>query len=68
MSIDKSDKRNSQKPQPKKEGIRNKVGTIIEKAGHKLAEAGAPGLGQKVHDLGDKIEKTHSNPNHSHKV
>lgn len=46
----------------------NKVGDLVEKVGHKISEAGAPGLGQKIHDLGDKLEKSHKNPSHPHKV
>jgi hypothetical protein len=41
---------------------------LVERAGHKISEAGATGLGQKIHDLGDKLEKSHKNPNHPHKV
>ncbi len=52
----------------KKEGLKDKVGDLIEKAGHKIAEAGAPGLGQKIHDMGDSIEKNHKNPAHPHKA
>lgn len=52
----------------KKEKLSDKVGGMIEKAGHKISEAGAPGLGQKIHDLGDKMEKDHSEPSHPHKV
>ncbi|HVJ65814.1 MAG TPA: hypothetical protein VM901_11200 [Bdellovibrionota bacterium] len=52
----------------KKTSLRDRIGGAVEKAGHKIAEKGAPKLGQKVHDLGDKIEKSHSNPNHPHKV
>ncbi len=51
-----------------KESLRDRLGDVIEKAGHKISEAGAPGLGQKVHDLGDKLEKKHDNPNHPHEV
>ncbi len=51
-----------------KESLGDKAGSLIEKAGHKISEAGAPGIGQKVHDLGDKLEKTHSEPSHPHKV
>lgn len=49
-----------------KEGFRDKVGEAVEKLGHKVANAGMPSTGQKIHDLGDKIEKTHRNPNHPH--
>lgn len=52
----------------KKEGFMDKVGDAIEKVGHKISEAGAPKIGQKIHDLGDKLEKKHDDPNHPHKV
>lgn len=51
-----------------KSTLRDKAGDILEKAGHKISDAGMPGLGQKIHDLGDKIEKSHRNPDHPHKV
>lgn len=51
-----------------RESLRDKAGDLIEKAGHKISEAGAPNLGQKIHDLGDKIEKDHKNPSHPHKA
>lgn len=57
---------NNQKTQ--KEGLRDRLGDLVEKVGHKISEAGAPGLGQKIHDLGDKLEKDHQNPAHPHKV
>lgn len=50
------------------ESFRDKVADTIEKAGHKISNSGAPKVGQKIHDLGDKIEKSHSNPDHPHKV
>lgn len=50
-----------------KKSFADKAGDVIEKVGHKISEAGAPGLGQKIHDLGDKVEKHHSNPAHPHK-
>ena len=52
----------------KAEGLADRVGGVLEKVGHKIAEAGAPGLGQKVHDLGDKLETEHKNPEHPHTV
>lgn len=52
----------------KKKGMMDKVGDAIEKVGHKISDAGAPKIGQKIHDLGDKIENTHKNPNHPHKA
>lgn len=50
------------------ESLREKAGNALEKAGHKISDAGAPKVGQKIHDLGDKLEKTHRNPDHPHKV
>ncbi len=49
-------------------GIKNKLGEAVEKIGHIVSNAGAPGLGQKIHDLGDKLETKHSNPSHPHKA
>jgi hypothetical protein len=51
-----------------KKNFRDRVGDVVEKAGHKLSNAGMPAVGQKVHDLGDKIEKNHKNPAHPHKA
>lgn len=51
-----------------RENLRDQAGDLIEKAGHKLSENGAPKLGQKIHDMGDKLEKKHDNPSHPHKV
>lgn len=51
-----------------KESLRDKLGGVIEKVGHKISEAGAPGLGQAIHDLGDKLEESHKNPSHPHDV
>ncbi|MNL09456.1 hypothetical protein D3C87_1302160 [compost metagenome] len=50
------------------ESFRDKAGNALEKAGQKISNAGAPKLGQKIHDLGDKLEKTHRNPDHPRKV
>lgn len=50
------------------ESFRDKAGDLIEKAGHKISDAGAPGLGQKIHDIGDSLEDKHKNPNHPHKT
>lgn len=52
----------------KKGGLRDKIGGVLEKVGHKISDAGAPSVGQKIHDLGDKLEEHHSNPSHPHKV
>lgn len=51
-----------------KSGIVNKIGEAVEKIGHIVSDAGAPGLGQKIHDLGDKLETKHTNPSHPHKA
>lgn len=51
-----------------KESLRDKAGDLIEKAGHKISDAGAPIIGQKIHNLGDKLEKKHKNSSHPHKV
>ncbi len=47
-----------------KESIRDKVGGAVEKLGDKVSGAGATKLGQKIHNLGDKIERQHKNPQH----
>ncbi len=63
--------KNSQKPDnmdKKKEGLTDKAGELLEKAGRKISDAGAPKIGQKIHDLGDKMEKTHTNPRHPGKA
>ena len=52
----------------KDETLTEKAGNALEKVGHKISNAGAPKVGQKIHDMGDKLEKSHSNPNHPHKV
>jgi ElaB/YqjD/DUF883 family membrane-anchored ribosome-binding protein len=52
----------------KEKSLKNKAGDLLEKVGHKISEAGAPSIGQKIHDLGDSIEKDHKNPSHPHKV
>lgn len=52
----------------KKESFRDKAGDALEKAGHKISDAGMPKVGQKIHDLGDKLEKDHKSPSHPHKV
>lgn len=46
----------------------DRVGGAIEKTGEKIAKAGAPKLGQKVYNAGDKLETHHANPNHPRKV
>lgn len=51
-----------------KESLKNKAGEAIEKVGHKIAEAGMPKVGQKIHDIGDSMEDQHDNKSHPHKV
>ncbi len=51
-----------------KRGFRDRVGDAVEKIGHKISDAGATKVGQKIHNLGDKIEKEHRNPDHPHKT
>ena len=67
-SKDFSDSFGSERAGEKKEGFMDKVGDMVEGLGHKVSEAGAPGLGQKIHDLGDKLEEKHDNPSHPHDV
>lgn len=59
---------NSKNRNKSSESFSEKAGNALEKAGHKISNAGAPKIGQKIHDLGDKLEKNHKNPNHPHKV
>ena len=76
MNNDKSDTMNRTankmavdgKVSEKKPSLRDKVGSTIERVGHKISNAGAPAVGQKIHDLGDKIEESHKSPNHPHNV
>jgi len=49
-----------EKPLNTKKGFTDKLGEVVEKAGDRIADAGAPGLGKKIHDAGDRLEKTHS--------
>jgi hypothetical protein len=58
MTDDKADKKN----------WKDRVGGAVEKVGHKISDAGATKIGQKIHDLGDKIEETHDNVTHPHDV
>ncbi|UOF00197.1 hypothetical protein ACES2L_01070 [Bdellovibrio bacteriovorus] len=59
---------NPNQPLPRKSSFADKVGNALEKLGHKLSDMGAGKLGQKIHDAGDKMEKSHDNPDHPHKV
>ncbi|KYG62908.1 hypothetical protein [Bdellovibrio bacteriovorus] len=56
------------KPGSKRDSFADKVGESLEKAGRKISDMGAPKVGQKIHDAGDKMEKTHQNPQHPGKV
>lgn len=47
---------------------RNSAGDALEKIGHKISDVGLPSVGQKIHDLGDKLEENHANKSHPHKV
>jgi hypothetical protein len=65
----KQDPKNDTLGKPKAEkSWRDSAGEAIEKVGHKISDAGAPKIGQKIHDLGDKLEDSHANPSHPHKV
>jgi hypothetical protein len=45
----------------KKGGFMDKAGEALEHVGKKISDMGAPSVGKAVHDLGDKVEKTHDN-------
>jgi len=62
------DNKQAVNPADKKESLKDKAGNFIEKVGHKVSDAGAPKVGQKIHDLGDKLEEKHDNPAHPHKA
>lgn len=51
-----------------KKSFRDRAGDLLEKVGEKISKAGAPKLGQKIHDAGDRLEKTHQDPRHPEKV
>lgn len=51
-----------------KTSVSDKIGDAVEGLGHKISDMGLPSVGQKIHDLGDKMEKTHDDPNHPHDV
>lgn len=55
-------------PNSKKTSLTDKIGEGLEKVGHKISDMGMPSVGQKIHDVGDKLEKTHDDPNHPHDV
>lgn len=68
MPTNKQNQKSNAQTGANKSGIVNKIGDAVEKLGHIVSEAGAPGLGQKIHDLGDKLESKHTNPRHPHKA
>jgi len=45
--------------------LQDKFGEAVEKAGDRIADAGMPNLGKKIHDAGDRLEKTHDKVNNS---
>ncbi len=47
---------------------RDTAGDALEKIGQKISDVGAPTVGQKVHDLGDKLEDSHKDSTHPNKV
>ena len=51
-----------------KETLKDKVGGALEKAGKSISDMGAEKIGQKIHDMGDKLEDSHKNPNHPRQV
>lgn len=52
----------------KKSSLTDKIGDAVEGIGHKVSDMGMPSVGQKIHDLGDRMEKNHDDPNHPHDV
>ena len=54
-----------EKPLNQKKGLQDKFGEAVEKAGDRIADAGMPNLGKKIHDAGDRLEKTHDKVNNS---
>jgi hypothetical protein len=68
IATEQNDAKVSSESSSGKETLMDKVGDVLEKVGHKVSEAGAPSIGQKIHDLGDKVEQHHDNKNHPHDV
>ena len=52
----------------KERTLADKIGDAVEGIGHKVSDMGMPSMGQKIHDLGDKLEKNHDDPGHPHDV
>ena len=67
-NMDNINRPNTQSTIDKKSSVMDKVGGAIEKAGHKISDLGATKVGQAIHDLGDKLETDHKDPNHPHDV
>ena len=63
-----NDVRNVTSDKATSSGLADKAGDMMEKIGHKISEVGMPAVGQKIHDLGDKMERTHTDVNHPHDV
>lgn len=63
-----TDMNQSQNTNTEKSSLTDKIGDAVEGLGHKISDMGLPSVGQKIHDLGDKMEKTHNDPNHPHDV
>jgi hypothetical protein len=53
----------NEKLSQKKGGFADKVGQAVEDIGTAVGKV-TPGLGKKIRDAGDRMEKTHKNPNH----
>jgi hypothetical protein len=45
----------------KNDSFTKKLGDKVERAGEKISDKGAPGLGKNVKNLGDKIEHSQDN-------
>jgi hypothetical protein len=48
----------------KKSGLKDKLGEAVEQVGNAISGLGAEKIGKSIHDAGDRMEKTHKNPNH----
>ncbi len=55
-------------PADSKTSLTDRIGNAVEGLGHKVSDMGMPSIGKKIHDLGDKIETDHDDPNHPHDV
>lgn len=52
----------------RKECFKNKAGDFIGKAGRKISAAGAQRIGQKIHSIGDSLEKNQKDFSYPQKV